>query len=95
MNDQIEKFLLTNSINGANAASVREAITKALQCARLTEVQFQALPREKRYTSAHAKNHIHERTDLPTIVRRDLAWLIDRAIHTEQATRPTGGRNSQ
>jgi hypothetical protein len=94
MNDKIEQFLTTHRINGPNAATVREAITKALQCARLTEKEFQALPYEMRYTSSHAKNHIHERTDLPAIVRRDLAWLIGRAIHAVQAERPTAGRNS-
>lgn len=95
MNDQIERFLLTNRINGQNAATVREAIAKALQCARLTEKQFQALPYEKRYLSANAKNDIHERTTITADVRFWLARLIDVAIHREQATRPTGGRNSQ
>ncbi len=94
MNDKIEKFLITNRINGQNATTVREAIAKALLCARLTEKEFQALPPEKRYTSAHAKNHIHERTTLTADDRFWLAKLIDRAIHQEQATRPTAGKNS-
>ncbi len=87
MNDQIERFLITNRINGRNAAAVREAIAKALICARLTEKEFQALHPAKRYTSAHAKNHIHERTTLTPEVRRELVLLIDRAIHVEQKER--------
>lgn len=80
----IETYLEKNKaeIKPADRATIREITAKCLQYAAkpIKEIEVDKAP----YLTAHAKFYIAEQTSLTKEQRRNLAWVIDKAVWTAQ-----------